>query len=249
MDLVVPYEDEHLLVVDKPAGSRRASGAGPRDAARSCTACSRTTSRAATSPTGPGIVHRLDRDTSGLLVVARSPEAHRRLQELVQRARLTREYLALVVGRPRSRTRHDRRADRPRPQRRAAALARHRHAARCRDALRGRGAPARGMRCCASRSRRGGRIRSACISQRSTCRSPATPSTGGRASSASSASSSMPRGSRSSIRSRARASTSSPRRCRSRRCAAALRLNALPLDFPRPVPLPGGYTPGRGAGL
>jgi 23S rRNA pseudouridine1911/1915/1917 synthase len=54
-------------------------------------------------PERPGIVHRLDRDTSGLLVVARSPEAHRRLQELVQARELTREYLALVVGRPRSR--------------------------------------------------------------------------------------------------------------------------------------------------
>ena len=48
-------------------------------------------------------MHRLDRDTSGLLVVARSPEAHRRLQELVRARELTREYLALVVGRPRSR--------------------------------------------------------------------------------------------------------------------------------------------------
>jgi 23S rRNA pseudouridine1911/1915/1917 synthase len=48
-------------------------------------------------------VHRLDRDTSGLLVVARSPEAHRRLQSLVRRRALEREYLALVVGRPRSR--------------------------------------------------------------------------------------------------------------------------------------------------
>jgi 23S rRNA pseudouridine1911/1915/1917 synthase len=48
-------------------------------------------------------VHRLDRDTSGLLVVARSPEAHRLLQELVQSRGLTREYIALVGGRPRSR--------------------------------------------------------------------------------------------------------------------------------------------------
>jgi 23S rRNA pseudouridine1911/1915/1917 synthase len=54
-------------------------------------------------PERPGIVHRLDRDTSGLLVVARSPEAHRRLQEMVQARDVTREYLALVVGRPRSR--------------------------------------------------------------------------------------------------------------------------------------------------
>src|SRR5204862_204574 len=51
----------------------------------------------------PGIVHRLDRDTSGLLVVARSHETYERLQRLVRRRALTREYLALVVGRPRSR--------------------------------------------------------------------------------------------------------------------------------------------------
>jgi 23S rRNA pseudouridine1911/1915/1917 synthase len=47
-------------------------------------------------------VHRLDRDTSGLLVVARSPEAHRRLEQMVRGRELTREYVALVVGRPRS---------------------------------------------------------------------------------------------------------------------------------------------------
>jgi 23S rRNA pseudouridine1911/1915/1917 synthase len=51
----------------------------------------------------PGIVHRIDRDTSGLLVVARSEEAYERLQRLVKRHEVTREYLALVVGRPRSR--------------------------------------------------------------------------------------------------------------------------------------------------
>src|SRR6185295_13271859 len=51
----------------------------------------------------PGIVHRLDRDTSGLLVVARSEEAHRRLQGLLRQRKLVREYVALVRGRPRSR--------------------------------------------------------------------------------------------------------------------------------------------------
>jgi 23S rRNA pseudouridine1911/1915/1917 synthase len=50
----------------------------------------------------PGIVHRLDRDTSGLLVVARSAEAHRRLRNLVRRRELERMYIALVRGRPRS---------------------------------------------------------------------------------------------------------------------------------------------------
>jgi 23S rRNA pseudouridine1911/1915/1917 synthase len=50
----------------------------------------------------PGIVHRLDRDTSGLLVVARSEEAYERLQELVRKRELERRYKALVRGRPRS---------------------------------------------------------------------------------------------------------------------------------------------------
>ena len=52
----------------------------------------------------PGIVHRLDKDTSGLMVVARSEEAYRRLQDLVRRRELERRYSALVVGRPRSRS-------------------------------------------------------------------------------------------------------------------------------------------------
>jgi 23S rRNA pseudouridine1911/1915/1917 synthase len=55
-------------------------------------------------PGRPGIVHRLDRDTSGLLVVARSEEAHRRLSALVRRRALERTYLALVRGRPASRS-------------------------------------------------------------------------------------------------------------------------------------------------
>ena len=50
-----------------------------------------------------GIVHRLDRDTSGLLVVARSGAAHAKLHELVRARALEREYLALVRGKPRSR--------------------------------------------------------------------------------------------------------------------------------------------------
>jgi 23S rRNA pseudouridine1911/1915/1917 synthase len=55
-------------------------------------------------PERPGIVHRLDRDTSGLLVVARSEEAYTRLQDLVQQRVPERGYLALVRGTPRSRS-------------------------------------------------------------------------------------------------------------------------------------------------
>ena len=81
------------------SSSTRRPGIG---AARSSTACSATASPAATRLERPGIVHRLDRDTSGLLVVARDPETHRRLQRLLRRRELVREYLALVRGRPRS---------------------------------------------------------------------------------------------------------------------------------------------------
>jgi 23S rRNA pseudouridine1911/1915/1917 synthase len=101
MDLVVPYEDEHLLVVDKPAGLvvHPAPGHAQGTLVHGLLALD---VEGGDEPDRPGIVHRLDRDTSGLLVVARSPEAHRRLQEMVRARDVTREYIALVVGRPRS---------------------------------------------------------------------------------------------------------------------------------------------------
>jgi 23S rRNA pseudouridine1911/1915/1917 synthase len=93
----VPYEDEHLLVVDKPAGvvvhPARGHAEGTLVQALAGVAGGGDEDR-------PGIVHRLDRDTSGLLVVARSPESHRRLKAALQARDITREYLALVEGRP-----------------------------------------------------------------------------------------------------------------------------------------------------
>ena len=99
--LTVAWEDEHLLVVDKPSGVVVHPGAGQ---ARGTLAGALRARGAAGGPEErAGIVHRLDRDTSGLLVVARNEEAYRRLQGLVRRRVLEREYLALVRGRPRSR--------------------------------------------------------------------------------------------------------------------------------------------------
>ena len=102
MDLTVPYEDEHLLVVDKPAGLvvHPAPGHTQGTLVHGLLAYD---VEGGDEPERPGIVHRLDRDTSGLMVVARSAEAHRQLQEMVQARQVTREYIALVVGRPRSR--------------------------------------------------------------------------------------------------------------------------------------------------
>jgi 23S rRNA pseudouridine1911/1915/1917 synthase len=102
MDLRIAHEDEHLLVVDKPAGLvvHPAPGHATGTLVHGLLALD---PEGGEEPERPGIVHRLDRDTSGLLVVARSREAHRRLQELVREREIEREYLALVVGRPRSR--------------------------------------------------------------------------------------------------------------------------------------------------
>jgi 23S rRNA pseudouridine1911/1915/1917 synthase len=100
-ELVVAYADDHLFVVDKPAGVvvHPAPGHAGGTLAQALAAAG----AAGGEEDRPGIVHRIDRDTSGLLVVARSRQAYERLQRLVRRRALSREYLALVVGRPRSR--------------------------------------------------------------------------------------------------------------------------------------------------
>jgi 23S rRNA pseudouridine1911/1915/1917 synthase len=98
----IAYEDEYLLVVDKPAGVVVHPAAGHWTG----TLAQALSGIAAGGPDGSraGIVHRLDRDTSGLIVVARSDEVHRALTKLIAARELRREYLALVDGRPDART-------------------------------------------------------------------------------------------------------------------------------------------------
>ncbi len=96
----IVWEDEHLLVLDKPAGLVVHPGAGHASGTLVDALAGKI---AGGDPGRPGIVHRLDRDTSGLMVVARSEAAHERLHELVRERALERTYLALVRGRPRSR--------------------------------------------------------------------------------------------------------------------------------------------------
>ena len=102
MNLRVAWEDEHLLVVDKPAGVVVHPGAGHDTGTLVHGLLA--LDAAGGDEDRPGIVHRLDRDTSGLLVVARSDEAHERLQESIRRREVERRYLALVKGSPRSRS-------------------------------------------------------------------------------------------------------------------------------------------------
>jgi 23S rRNA pseudouridine1911/1915/1917 synthase len=93
------YEDDDLIVVDKPAGVvvHPAPGHPVGTLAQALAGQGGESFR-------PGIVHRLDRDTSGLLVVAKSEEIHRRLQEAMRAREVRREYLALVEGRPDARS-------------------------------------------------------------------------------------------------------------------------------------------------
>ena len=103
LELRIAWEDEHLLVVDKPAGLvvHPSAGASGTTLAHGLVAHGAAGGEEADRP---GIVHRLDRDTSGLLVVARSQAAHRKLQDAIRKREVERNYLALVRGRPRSRT-------------------------------------------------------------------------------------------------------------------------------------------------
>jgi 23S rRNA pseudouridine1911/1915/1917 synthase len=98
----IVYEDEHLLVVDKPAGVVVHPARGNRRG----TLAQALTGVAAGGEEGwrAGIVHRLDRDTSGLLVVAKNDAVHRALKGLLQARRLEREYTTLVEGRMDART-------------------------------------------------------------------------------------------------------------------------------------------------
>jgi 23S rRNA pseudouridine1911/1915/1917 synthase len=99
LQLAVAYEDEYLLVIDKPAGLvvHPAPGHETGTLVHGLVGVS-----GGGEEERRGIVHRLDRDTSGLLVVAKTEQAYARLQSLVRKRALEREYLALVRGRPRS---------------------------------------------------------------------------------------------------------------------------------------------------
>jgi 23S rRNA pseudouridine1911/1915/1917 synthase len=93
----IVYEDADLMVVDKPAGLVTHPAPGHRGP----TLAEALSGRAAggPDPDRAGIVHRLDRDTSGLLVVTKTEEAHRALSKALKARQVTREYLALVAGR------------------------------------------------------------------------------------------------------------------------------------------------------
>jgi 23S rRNA pseudouridine1911/1915/1917 synthase len=97
----IRYRDEHLLVVAKPAGMVVHAGAGHRgDTMVDALSAAGVRLAAAADPDRPGVVHRLDRDTSGLLLVASTPAALEGLMGMLSRHEVVRRYLALLVGSP-----------------------------------------------------------------------------------------------------------------------------------------------------
>ena len=93
----VVFEDEHLIVVDKPAGLVVHPGAGNLSGTLVNALLDRGIS-GGEDPSRPGVVHRLDRDTSGLMVLARGEPAYSRLVGMMSRREVGRVYRAVVVG-------------------------------------------------------------------------------------------------------------------------------------------------------
>ena len=93
----VVYEDDYMLVVDKPAGLVVHPGAGNPSGTLVNALLTRGIA-GGDDPSRPGVVHRLDRDTSGLMVLAKGEPAYSRLVEMMSARRVGRVYRALVVG-------------------------------------------------------------------------------------------------------------------------------------------------------
>ena len=99
--LKVVYEDEHIAVIDKPIGVAVHPGAGHADDTLVNGAVKRWPHLVEVGESDrPGIVHRLDKDTSGLMILALSADAHNRLSEMIRNREITRIYTAVVHGIP-----------------------------------------------------------------------------------------------------------------------------------------------------
>ena len=107
------YEDAAVLVIDKPAGLVVHPAPGHAGGTLVNALLAHTTDLSLHGDIRPGIVHRLDKDTSGLLVVAKTDAAHADLVRQHQARTMRKEYLALVLGTPQPADRPDRRAHWP----------------------------------------------------------------------------------------------------------------------------------------
>lgn len=98
MDLDIRYEDEHLLVVNKPKGMVVHPAAGHSNGTLVNGLIAYTNLSDINGEFRPGIVHRLDKDTSGLMVVAKTNDTHEKLATMLKERTVKRQYQAIVHG-------------------------------------------------------------------------------------------------------------------------------------------------------
>lgn len=96
--LRIIYEDEDILIIDKPAGLTVHPGAGNQSGTLANALCSYTRQLSSINPERPGIVHRLDKETSGVMVAAKTNAAHLNLVRQFARHTIKRRYIAIVKG-------------------------------------------------------------------------------------------------------------------------------------------------------
>jgi 23S rRNA pseudouridine1911/1915/1917 synthase len=101
MDLDIVHEDADIIVINKPVGIVVHPGAGTKDTAtlvQGVLAHCEKLSSVESDPMRPGVVHRLDKDTSGLIVFAKNDYAHKKLKDQFADKSISREYYALLDG-------------------------------------------------------------------------------------------------------------------------------------------------------
>ena len=96
--LDIVYEDEYLVVINKPAGMVVHPGAGVTSGTLVNALLYHFQKLSSLDATRPGIVHRLDKDTSGLMIVAKDDIAHRKLSDMLKERTIKKSYLAILIG-------------------------------------------------------------------------------------------------------------------------------------------------------
>ena len=98
LDFPILFEDRHMIAIDKPAGLVVHPGAGKEKTTVVSALLGHTKLSPIGAPTRPGVVHRLDKDTSGVMILAKTRDVHRKLAEAFAGHELEKEYLAIIQG-------------------------------------------------------------------------------------------------------------------------------------------------------
>ncbi|HNW12193.1 MAG TPA: RluA family pseudouridine synthase [Candidatus Rifleibacterium sp.] len=98
LDFPILFEDRYMIAVNKPAGLVVHPGAGKEKTTVVSALLGHTKLSPIGAPTRPGVVHRLDKDTSGVMILAKTRDVHRKLAEAFAGHELEKEYLAIIQG-------------------------------------------------------------------------------------------------------------------------------------------------------